>query len=77
MSLCAVERCSKLEALRRRTRGRRVSSEYVAQRWTATVPTSDQLCCWRWKSGRDKKNLREFSSVSPSKTVVDVLLWTS
>ena len=50
--LCAVEGCSKLEALRRRTRGRRVSSKYVAQRWTATVPTSDQLCCWRWKSGR-------------------------
>jgi len=42
----------KLEAQRRRTRGRRVSSEYVAQRWTATVPNSDQLCCLRWKSGR-------------------------
>jgi len=31
--LYAVEGCSKLEALRRRTRGRRVSSEYVAQQW--------------------------------------------
>jgi len=26
---------------------RSLSVEYVAQRWTATVPTSDQLCCWQ------------------------------
>jgi len=32
--------------------GRRVLSEYMTQRWRATVTTSDQLCSWRWKSGR-------------------------
>ena len=45
-----MEGCSKLEALRWQTRGRRVSSEYVAQQWTETVPTSDQFCCWWWAS---------------------------
>ena len=50
--VCGGRLFQAIEALRRRTRGRRVSSEYVAQRWTATVPTSDQLCCWRWRSGR-------------------------
>jgi len=33
-----------IPSTRRRMRGRRVLSEYVAQWRTATVPTSDQLC---------------------------------
>jgi len=39
-------------AQRWRTCGRRMSSEYVAQRGTVTVQTSDQVCCLCWRSGR-------------------------
>jgi len=43
--------CSNLEVQQRRTRGGWVSIEYVAQCWTATVPTSNKLCCIQWQLG--------------------------